>query len=67
MKERITITIDINTLCKVDETIQYPYIKNRSQAVEELVKKGLRQKEITSKPIIKGMKQRQHLGTITGE
>ncbi|MBL7100687.1 MAG: hypothetical protein ISS23_01900 [Nanoarchaeota archaeon] len=39
MKEKISVTIDKNLLKSIDSTIDNLYIRNRSQAIEHLIKK----------------------------
>mgnify|MGYP001185314162 CR=1 FL=1 len=41
MKNKISITIDIKTLNKVDSIVDNVYIRNRSQAIEHLIDNAL--------------------------
>ena len=48
MKERITITLDEKILKNIDSIVDRIYIRNRSQAVEFLIKKTLGENKIPS-------------------
>ncbi|MCD6402968.1 MAG: NTP transferase domain-containing protein [Candidatus Aenigmarchaeota archaeon] len=54
MKEKISITLDTSLLSKVDNLIDGINIRNRSQAIEYLLRKALGQREVNHAIILAG-------------
>lgn len=64
MRSRITITISKDLLNQVDQTIDHHTTRNRSQAIESLLRQNLRP-SITTAVILAGGKPTIHPGTNT--
>lgn len=54
MKEKISITIDKDLIGKVDSVIDGINVRNRSQALEHLIRKGIKEKSTDSAIILAG-------------
>lgn len=54
MKEKLSITLDDNVISRVDAIIDGVNIKNRSQAMETLIRRGLNEKSVSTAVILAG-------------